>query len=823
MDRPIDRILAALQSHGCEPRRFGTGWVARCPAHDDRNPSLSIGVGSNGCGLLKCHAGCTTEDVCHTIGLSLSALFPDDTGATQHHNPNTPQQQIKTKGIGGDGPTQTFSCAEAVLRELERRYGPMSNRWDYSNAAGEHVGITYRRDRSNRQPKIIRHAWRTADGQGWLLKGGPKPHPLLYLPDILRSEQDSVVIVCEGEPATDAARLCGFTATTSAGGAQRARHTDWSPLHGRDVVVLPDANVPGERYARDVAALATAAGARSVRVVKLSDEWKAIPDGGDLCDVLQQTGGDCTGVRTQLNKLIEACPPIEIEPMIIPVLPEEFVPFPIDLLPRTVRDYVVGIADAIGCDPAFVVLPTLSMLASAIGTTCQIQLKGVWLEYPTLWIVIVAPSGSVKTPAMEAAIAPIRRAESEAHVRYELDRNAWEQARELYEGTKDSTHEKFRDVDSTPPIEPTLTRHILSDATIEAVMLRLKENPRGLLLHMDEFSGWFASLDKYRKGSQGADVGTWLSIYSGQPLTVDRKTTHPPHFRLELVSVSLTGGIQPDVLASRLTDEHFASGLVARMLLAQPPVKPKTWNDEELDASVASSMQALVDRLLDISHAIDADGRRAPNRLQMTVEAKRQWKQYYNELNASMAGLTDRERAMLAKHEALAARLALIIQVVRHAASEAPLQELPSIDEESMVAGIGIARWCSRETMRVHAMLGESHDVRRLRQLSDWIRDRGGSVRVRDLTKNLSRYRGRTDEATSDLEEMTAMGWGSWQHDQSPLGGRPTRTFQLHSNTNTPGIAPYSKGNGGDGEPKAQPDNKRVHIDSDDNGTPAAA
>ena len=54
------------------------GWRARCPAHDDRHPSLSIGVGDDDRVLLKCHAGCSTEAVVDALGLTMRDLMPDD-------------------------------------------------------------------------------------------------------------------------------------------------------------------------------------------------------------------------------------------------------------------------------------------------------------------------------------------------------------------------------------------------------------------------------------------------------------------------------------------------------------------------------------------------------------------------------------------------------------------------------------------------------------------------------------------------------------------------------------------------------------------------
>ena len=50
----FEQILALFEN----PKKSGDGFVARCPAHDDRNPSLSIAEGDDGKTLLNCHAGC---------------------------------------------------------------------------------------------------------------------------------------------------------------------------------------------------------------------------------------------------------------------------------------------------------------------------------------------------------------------------------------------------------------------------------------------------------------------------------------------------------------------------------------------------------------------------------------------------------------------------------------------------------------------------------------------------------------------------------------------------------------------------------------------
>jgi DNA primase len=72
----LDRVLQALGAKGSSLRRYGAGWLAQCPAHADRSPSLSIREGRDGHVLMHCFAGCETREVLGALGLSFSDLFP---------------------------------------------------------------------------------------------------------------------------------------------------------------------------------------------------------------------------------------------------------------------------------------------------------------------------------------------------------------------------------------------------------------------------------------------------------------------------------------------------------------------------------------------------------------------------------------------------------------------------------------------------------------------------------------------------------------------------------------------------------------------------
>src|ERR1700722_9822911 len=72
------------------------GWTACCPAHADREPSLSIGLGEQGQVLLKCFAGCSLERIVEAMGLTILDLFPDGATIAEQRSSNDTHHQALT-------------------------------------------------------------------------------------------------------------------------------------------------------------------------------------------------------------------------------------------------------------------------------------------------------------------------------------------------------------------------------------------------------------------------------------------------------------------------------------------------------------------------------------------------------------------------------------------------------------------------------------------------------------------------------------------------------------------------------------------------------
>jgi hypothetical protein len=77
MPGKLEQIVTLIANKtNCQPRVNGQNYILRCPAHEDKKPSLSVSAGNNGKVLFKCFSGCTAEAICQSIGIHVKNLFP---------------------------------------------------------------------------------------------------------------------------------------------------------------------------------------------------------------------------------------------------------------------------------------------------------------------------------------------------------------------------------------------------------------------------------------------------------------------------------------------------------------------------------------------------------------------------------------------------------------------------------------------------------------------------------------------------------------------------------------------------------------------------
>lgn len=243
----IEKVVGALEAHGCHPRSVAGGVEARCPAHEDHRPSLSVNLGDTGAVVLTCHRGCATADVLAALNLTFADLFPPETNGRKA---GKLEIVAEYRYVDHDG-ALLFTVTRAIDAEGRKTFfqTPASGK----KGAGAMKGV---------------------------------PRVLYRLPEVLKAlDEGRRVWIVEGEKDADALAHRGEVATCNPQGAGK-----WLPEHAevfRDarstVTIVADKDAPGLAHARKVRASLASAGV----VAEIVEAWK----GKDAHDALAAVQG----------------------------------------------------------------------------------------------------------------------------------------------------------------------------------------------------------------------------------------------------------------------------------------------------------------------------------------------------------------------------------------------------------------------------------------------------------------------------------------------------------------------------------------------------
>ena len=219
MTQPIDNVLARV-NHSQSGKNQ---WDANCPCrNDDDNPSLRISVGNQNQVLMKClrGGGCDLGEICTSIGLEVTDLFPKDTT-----KPKKPKLELVE--------TYKYFYADNTLALEVLRYVDGKGKKTFRQRKPDGAGG---------------YDWSTSDIE----------KPLYRLPQVIQAIEDGrPVYVVEGEKDVHSLEALGKTATTNAGGAGGEGQKKWTAEHtktlaGAKVVIICDNDEAGYLHARSV-------------------------------------------------------------------------------------------------------------------------------------------------------------------------------------------------------------------------------------------------------------------------------------------------------------------------------------------------------------------------------------------------------------------------------------------------------------------------------------------------------------------------------------------------------------------------------------------
>ena len=627
--------------------------IARCPAHDDRNPSLSIKQYDDGLGI-KCHAGCDTDEILAAVDLTKRDIL------------------IRAELVENALPHKPREAREARV-------------YEYQDAEGN----PYTRVRRTASKRFIQQRW---EGGEWV-NGLNGTQPILYhLPDLMDpARKKAPAFVVEGEK--DADRLAGLDliATTAPMGAEKWRLEYALFLQDRTVYIIPDNDPPGRRHAEQIKA--TLPGAVILPL-------PGLPRGGDVSDWL-----DAGGSKERLLALAaEAEEHDSYDGFSTSTRIRERVPaFPVDALPRTCARYVEEVAASLVCPPELVGLPVLAGLSGVMGRSREIHIKPGWAETGSLYAGVVDAPGGRKSPAAGFAYRPVEKLQAMLRKEYAAERERYEKELRKHAAEKRLAAKEYRP-EPKPPERPRMARVLVDDTTVERAAGLLEENPRGFLSAQDELTGFLRGLDQYKAGGKGNARQTYLKVYSSRPIIVDRKGTDEP-LVVPHPYITLQGGIQPSVLHEIAGGRD--DGFLDRFIFAYPEEHQGGFSDESVSAGTQAAYEDLIGKLWDQQPEEGEDGEIAPRTLRMEPAAKDMFREAANALAAERfrPGFPAVLRGPWSKFDTHLARLALIIGVARIAEAEDAVERITA---EDMTNALRLLDYFKATTRKVYGQLFEA-------------------------------------------------------------------------------------------------------------------
>jgi hypothetical protein len=425
--------------------------------------------------------------------------------------------------------------------------------------------------------------------------------------------------------------------------------------------------------------------------------WNNLPESGGL-DVVDWLENGAT-VEEILSSVHTSLPPIlEVEDEITDLAEEVSELAQLDrssnltLLPENLDTPIRRLAERLNLPVEAYYVPLLCVVAGCISSQTRLVIDP-YTDFkvpPILWGGLVGETGSGKSHIISTLTQPLKDIQAEYYQRYQHRLEAYQTALREYDRRK-----KNEDA-GEPPEKPKSVSLYAANYTLEALAQILGQQPdRGLLVTPDELAVFFRSMDAYRRG-RGADRAHWLSLYNGDALKVDRKTSEQIFVRY--TSVSVVGGIQPSILQKIWQeDTDVGDGLWSRFAWVRVPLVPRSraqtgpiQNPRKLLETVYRRLQNLPPQ----QHVLDDEGHRL-------------WEEWESEIDELILTEPNEQiRACLPKVKERAARTALILHCLDAAcAGTIPTKIVPA---STLARAIRFTRWLHDQTKLLYGELGES-------------------------------------------------------------------------------------------------------------------
>lgn len=249
----------------------------------------------------------------------------------------------------------------------------------------------------------------------------------------------------------------------------------------------------------------------------------------------------------------------------------ECMPFPIQIFPDILRNFIVEVSQNAGFMSDFVAVGVLSAVSTLSGQKIELKVNNTWFTTPIFWFAIVGLPGSKKSHPLKFVLNPLKNFDKMSKFTYD------EEIQEYEAFLLKNEHEKKQYIQTYGKVKkPRWIQYVVKDSTSESLFEVHNINKNGILLYKDELIGWINSMGQY-KGGKGDEMEKFLSMFDGDELKINRVTKEP--LFMDKTCMNLIGTIQPDVVSKIPKD----NGFLHRFLFTNSDNKIKRYTKDEID------------------------------------------------------------------------------------------------------------------------------------------------------------------------------------------------------------------------------------------------
>jgi len=517
---------------------------------------------------------------------------------------------------------ESFPTLITALGALEATRGKPAAVWKYKSEDGEIVGAVCRWNKTNGGKDILPLA---LFPDGWRMKAMLSPRPMYRLPEIVAGE--GRVLIVEGEKACDELRTLGLSVTTSAGGASAPHKTNWIPLAGREVVIVPDHDEPGRKYAETVgSALFSLSPPAQVKIVPLEELYPEAKVKDDVHDwMMARDSIDPNDLREQLESLVDSVPAYIPDAAEVVQADEEWpepeplafdLPtFPEDCLPARLALWAEAEAEATQTPLDMSAMLGLAAVAVAAAKRVRIEGSPGWTEPVNIYSVCVLAPGNRKSAVFRDASRPLLEWEKEEAERLNPEILKDRTMRQVSEKHRGDLVRKAANAEPSERAgiiaelcevdlelsEPAIVarRLFTSDSTPEKLEPLMAENGERMGVLSDEGGIFSIMMGRYQT-SGAPNIDIFLKAHDGGALRVDRLGRDS--VAMDAPALTLGLSVQPDVLAGLGDSRQLRGrGLLGRILFSIPrsPVGRRKVNPQPMPEQIREDYESMIRELCD--------------------------------------------------------------------------------------------------------------------------------------------------------------------------------------------------------------------------------